>query len=68
MNLERAMVFNSRIDGHIVQGHVDGTGICESVTEQDGSWLYRIGFQPAVCVADRGKGLHLPQRHQPYRV
>ncbi|QEH43417.1 riboflavin synthase [Chitinophaga sp. XS-30] len=45
VNLERAMVLNSRVDGHLVQGHVDGTGTCESVTEQDGSWLYRIRFQ-----------------------
>lgn len=56
VNLERAMVFNSRIDGHIVQGHVDGTGICESVTEQDGSWLYRIRFQPefAPLIVEKG--------------
>ncbi|MGX5819467.1 riboflavin synthase [Chitinophaga lutea] len=44
VNLERAMIFNSRIDGHIVQGHVDGTGRCLSVEELDGSWLYRFGF------------------------
>ncbi|WP_343701735.1 riboflavin synthase [Chitinophaga sp.] len=52
VNLERAMIFNSRIDGHIVQGHVDGTGTCESVQEVDGSWLYRIrfdaGFAPLI--------------------
>jgi riboflavin synthase len=50
------MVFNSRIDGHIVQGHVDGTGVCESVTEQNGSWLYRIGFQPefAPLIVEKG--------------
>ena len=56
VNLERAMVFNSRIDGHIVQGHVDGTGVCESVTEQNGSWLYRIGFQPefAPLIVEKG--------------
>ncbi|WP_295118686.1 riboflavin synthase [uncultured Chitinophaga sp.] len=44
VNLERAMVFNHRIDGHIVQGHVDCTGSCLSVTEQNGSWLYRFGY------------------------
>jgi riboflavin synthase len=56
VNLERAMIFNSRIDGHIVQGHVDGTGICESITEQDGSWLYRIRFQPqfAGLIVEKG--------------
>lgn len=56
VNLERAMVFNSRIDGHLVQGHVDGTGTCVSITEQDGSWLYRIGFQPqfAGLIVEKG--------------
>lgn len=56
VNLERAMVLNSRIDGHLVQGHVDGTGTCESVTEQDGSWLYRIRFQPqfAALIVEKG--------------
>ncbi|HEY0273567.1 MAG TPA: riboflavin synthase, partial [Chitinophaga sp.] len=56
VNLERAMVFNGRIDGHLVQGHVDGTGTCLSVTEQDGSWVYRIGFAPqfAPLVVEKG--------------
>lgn len=44
VNLERAMVYNSRIDGHIVQGHVDCTGSCLSITEQDGSWVFRFGY------------------------
>ncbi|NIG57064.1 riboflavin synthase [Chitinophaga sp. Cy-1792] len=44
VNLERAMVFNGRIDGHLVQGHVDATGQCISRTSQDGSWLYRFKF------------------------
>ncbi|UYQ93753.1 riboflavin synthase [Chitinophaga horti] len=47
VNLERAMVFNHRIDGHIVQGHVDGTGSCLAVTDQNGSWLYRIAYPAA---------------------
>lgn len=56
VNLERAMIFNSRIDGHIVQGHVDGTGACESISEQDGSWLHRIRFQPqfAGLIVEKG--------------
>ena len=37
VNLERAMVFNGRIDGHLVQGHVDGTGTCIAREEQNGS-------------------------------
>lgn len=56
VNLERAMIFNSRIDGHIVQGHVDGTGTCESVQEADGSWLYRFRFNPqfAPLIVEKG--------------
>ncbi len=44
VNLERAMVFNGRIDGHLVQGHVDGVGECISKTAQDGSWEYRFRY------------------------
>lgn len=38
VNLERCMVMNGRIDGHIVQGHVDTIGTCTEVNEKDGSW------------------------------
>jgi riboflavin synthase len=44
VNLERAMIFNARIDGHLVQGHVDGTGECISRESQDGSWLFRFRY------------------------
>ena len=37
VNLERCMVMNGRIDGHIVQGHVDTTGLCTEINEMDGS-------------------------------
>ncbi|WP_127018966.1 riboflavin synthase [Flagellimonas beolgyonensis] len=43
INLERAMVLGARLDGHIVQGHVDQTAICSSISEQDGSWVF--GFE-----------------------
>lgn len=46
LNLERAMVSNGRLDGHIVQGHVDGTGICKEIKEVDGSWYYTFEYQP----------------------
>lgn len=42
VNLERGMLLNDRLDGHIVQGHVDQTGICESITEKEGSWVFRF--------------------------
>jgi riboflavin synthase len=44
INLERAMVLGDRLDGHLVQGHVDARGVCEGVSPESGSWLYRFGF------------------------
>jgi riboflavin synthase len=46
VNLERAMPASGRFDGHIVQGHVDTTGVCTLVREHNGSWEYRFSFQP----------------------
>ncbi len=40
VNLERCMSANARFDGHIVQGHVDTTGICTKITNLDGSWEF----------------------------
>lgn len=47
INLERAMISNGRLDGHIVQGHVDGTGICLSVEEAGGSWYFEFEYTPS---------------------
>jgi riboflavin synthase len=44
VNLERAMRLGDRLDGHIVQGHVDQTGTCISVTEKNGSWFYTFEY------------------------
>jgi len=44
VNLERAMKMNGRLDGHIVQGHIDQTGICTSVNNQNGSWVFNFKF------------------------
>ena len=44
VNLERGMILGSRLDGHLVQGHVDCTGTCIAIKEEDGSWLYTIEF------------------------
>jgi riboflavin synthase len=43
VNLERCMAANARFDGHIVQGHVDQTGVCTAIEDQNGSWL--ISFE-----------------------
>jgi riboflavin synthase len=40
INLERCVPLNGRLDGHLVQGHVDATAICAAVEDQNGSWLY----------------------------
>jgi riboflavin synthase len=47
VNLERCMIMNGRLDGHIVQGHVDTTGDCISRKELDGSWEFRFRFPNA---------------------
>lgn len=47
VNLERCLKINGRLDGHFVQGHVDGRGTCTHREEKDGSWLYRFQFDPA---------------------
>jgi riboflavin synthase len=47
VNLERCMPANGRFDGHIVQGHVDQTGICTRVEERDGSWLFDFEYDPS---------------------
>ena len=44
VNLERCMQMNARLDGHIVQGHVDQTAICIKRAELDGSWEYRFKY------------------------
>lgn len=46
VNLERSMRINGRLDGHIVQGHVDQTAQCTAVTEADGSWYYTFAYTP----------------------
>ena len=40
INLERAMILGARLDGHIVQGHVDQTATCTKIVEEDGSWVF----------------------------
>jgi riboflavin synthase len=47
VNLERAMKMDGRLDGHIVQGHVDQTATCVSVNEEGGSWTYTFQHQPS---------------------
>ncbi len=48
VNIERCMTMGARLDGHIVQGHVDQIGVCEGVEEQDGSWIYSFSYDPSL--------------------
>ena len=44
INLERAMKLGTRLDGHIVQGHVDQTGTCTKIEQKDGSWFFTFSY------------------------
>lgn len=46
INLERGMKLGARLDGHIVQGHVDQTGTCKEIKEKNGSWIFTFEYDP----------------------
>ena len=48
VNLERAMKLGDRLDGHMVQGHVDQIGTCESISEADGSWFFTFNYDDSL--------------------
>lgn len=48
VNLERAMVLGARLDGHIVQGHVDQTATCTNIKEEDGSWVFDFKYDSSL--------------------
>jgi riboflavin synthase len=56
VNLERSMVFGGRVDGHLVQGHVDQTAICKEIHLLDGSWEFVFEFTglPAHPLIEKG--------------
>lgn len=54
VNLERSMIMNGRLDGHIVQGHVDQTAVCTEVKEADGSWYFTFEYPFDKEMAKRG--------------
>lgn len=54
INLERSMLMNGRLDGHIVQGHVDQTAICTQIEEADGSWYFTFSYQVSKEMAKKG--------------
>jgi riboflavin synthase len=56
LNLERAMKLGDRLDGHIVQGHVDQTGTCIAIKEANGSWFFTFEYNPALSNITIEKG------------
>lgn len=56
VNIERCLQMNGRLDGHIVQGHVDTTGTCTEVVEKDGSWefSFRIDKKFGALIIEKG--------------
>ena len=56
VNIERCMLMNGRLDGHIVQGHVDCTAVCIERIDKEGSWEYRFEFPSsfAALVIEKG--------------
>lgn len=56
VNLERAMILGSRLDGHIVQGHVDQVGFCRDLYEVDGSWVFTFEYDKSLSNVTIEKG------------
>lgn len=54
VNVERSMMMNGRLDGHIVQGHVDCTAVCDEIKEVDGSTYFRFRYDVDKELAGRG--------------
>ena len=54
VNLERSMVMNGRLDGHIVQGHVDCTAVCTEIEDTDGSRYYKFKYDVDPAMAAKG--------------
>ena len=56
INLERCLAMNGRLDGHLVQGHVDSVAICLEIVEKQGSWEYTFEFDPkfASLIIEKG--------------
>ena len=54
VNLERCMQMNGRLDGHIVQGHVDTTATCISIENQEGSWKFTFQYETEQVTVEKG--------------
>lgn len=54
INLERCTQIGARLDGHIVQGHVDTLGVCTKIVELDGSWEYYFEYDSSDVTVEKG--------------
>ena len=54
VNVERSMQMNGRLDGHIVQGHVDQTAVCEHIEDANGSYIYTFRYETTEEMVRRG--------------
>ena len=54
VNIERSMAVNSRFDGHIVQGHIDEVGVCKSISEDRGSWIFEFEHSGKNITVEKG--------------
>jgi riboflavin synthase len=54
INLERCMQLGGRLDGHMVQGHVDCIGVCTEVLDEDGSWRYTFAHPESFVTVEKG--------------
>lgn len=54
VNIERSMLMNGRLDGHIVQGHVDQTAVCTNVQDDNGSWIFTFEYNSSKEMIERG--------------
>jgi riboflavin synthase len=54
VNLERCMQMNGRLDGHIVQGHVDTTATCKNIEDQNGSWKFTFNYLTEQVTVEKG--------------
>ena len=54
VNIERSMAVNSRFDGHIVQGHIDEVGVCKSISENGGSWVFEFEHSGKNITVEKG--------------
>ena len=54
VNIERSMAVNSWFDGHVVQGHIDEVGVCKSITENGGSWVFEFEHSGKNITVEKG--------------